>query len=102
MSEWFVVETNYDHWTPIDTRRKAATVNLNALGAGGVTTESMMELLGKSPTQNKGTVYSVVYVPSDSYANTLVRSDVSADSQQADAEDWMRFASSPFVGFGQE
>ena len=60
---WFLVETNYDHWTtppPGDDRRDPAIKALNKLGQGGVNPSSLFQVLSIHPTLNNKTVYTTI------------------------------------------
>ena len=59
---WFLVETNYDHWTtppPSDDRRDPAIKAMNELGRGNVSATSMFRVLSTPPILNDKTLYTV-------------------------------------------
>ncbi|XP_041362025.1 N-acylethanolamine-hydrolyzing acid amidase-like [Gigantopelta aegis] len=62
---WYVLETNYDHWTtppPYDAKRRATAIKaMNALGMSGVNMTSLYGVLSTVPVLNENTTYSIVF-----------------------------------------
>ncbi|CAJ0941387.1 unnamed protein product, partial [Mesorhabditis belari] len=59
---WFLVETNFDHWTPQgDRRKKVATHALNKLGRERLSAETLYNrVLSRRPVLNDLTIFSLV------------------------------------------
>ncbi|KXJ28721.1 N-acylethanolamine-hydrolyzing acid amidase [Exaiptasia diaphana] len=74
---WFLVETNYDHWTTpptSDDRRDPAIHALNKTGQANVDLIALYKVLSISPVLNNSTVYTTVMQAKDGSAfNTWVR-----------------------------
>jgi len=65
---WFVIETNYDHWTPapwFDNRVYYATQGMLALGPQEVTLPGMLSVLSIKPVLNRMTTYSILMRPAN-------------------------------------
>ncbi|KAL3881916.1 hypothetical protein ACJMK2_028303 [Sinanodonta woodiana] len=63
---WFVLETNYDHWTtppPWDDRRDAAIKAMNRLGQNNITVASLFDVMSVQPVLNSLTTYTVIMSP---------------------------------------
>ena len=61
--QWFLVETNYDHWKPApknDDRRDVAINSLESVGQNGINAESMYQILSIPPVLSNSTSYTVV------------------------------------------
>jgi N-acylethanolamine-hydrolysing acid amidase len=61
--EWFVLETNYDHWTtppPDDDRRDPGIKYMNEMGRGNVSQAGLFNVLSTAPVLNERTTYTVV------------------------------------------
>lgn len=61
--EWFLVETNYDHWEPppdSDNRRDPAIKGMDEMGRGNVGVAELLGVLSTAPVLNSGTTYTVV------------------------------------------
>jgi len=70
---WYVMETNYDHWGPVsntDDRRTIIQTQLNNTGPDNMNKDSMLQIIldqnydpnkGQRPIYNNGTVYSIVF-----------------------------------------
>ena len=62
-NKWFLVETNYDHWTtppPSDDRRDPAIKEMNELGRENLSAEGLFNVLSTPPVLNNGTVYTTL------------------------------------------
>ncbi|XP_031560765.1 N-acylethanolamine-hydrolyzing acid amidase-like [Actinia tenebrosa] len=62
-TRWFLVETNYDHWTtppPSDDRRDPAIKAMNETGQENVNGAALFKVLSIHPVLNKKTVYTAV------------------------------------------
>ena len=60
---WFLVETNYDHWTPppsSDDRRDPAIAHMNATNRNNFTDQTMFKVLSQFPNLNSATTYTAV------------------------------------------
>ncbi|XP_066282814.1 N-acylethanolamine-hydrolyzing acid amidase-like [Branchiostoma lanceolatum] len=60
---WFVLETNYDHWTEPpadDNRRMPAMKAMNATGQAGINASSMFQVLSVPHVLNKDTTYTAI------------------------------------------
>ncbi|KAI4901700.1 hypothetical protein NFI96_029231 [Prochilodus magdalenae] len=63
MGQWYLVETNYDHWLPTpkrDPRRDVAIKALNATGQNNINIRSLYQVLSVNPVCNSITVYTTV------------------------------------------
>ena len=62
---WFVLETNYDHWKPapwFDDRRKAGFDDMMTMTQEGMTLQGLMKVLSTRPTLNLLSSYSMLAV----------------------------------------
>lgn len=60
--EWFLVETNYDHWKPppaSDDRRNPAIKAMNGMGRANVSVTNLFNVLSTPPVLNDRTIYTV-------------------------------------------
>ena len=60
---WFLVETNYDHWTtppPHDDRRDPAIKGVEAMGRQNASFQGLFGVLSTPPVLNDGTIYTTV------------------------------------------
>lgn len=60
---WFIVETNYDHWTtppPTDNRRDPAINAMKSMGQNNITVENLFNVMSTHPVLNNKTTYTVV------------------------------------------
>ena len=60
--QWFLVETNYDHWTtppPDDDRQDPAIKAMNATGRANINAPALFNVLSIPPVMNNGTTYTV-------------------------------------------
>ncbi|KAL5487315.1 hypothetical protein EMCRGX_G019904 [Ephydatia muelleri] len=60
--QWFLVETNYDHWTtppPDDDRQDPAIKAMNATGRANINAPALFSVLSIPPVMNNGTTYTV-------------------------------------------
>ncbi|XP_006007644.1 N-acylethanolamine-hydrolyzing acid amidase-like [Latimeria chalumnae] len=60
---WFLVQTNYDHWTlppKNDDRRTPAIRALNATGQSNIAVNTLAKVLSREPVLNAKTVYTTV------------------------------------------
>ncbi|KAK3605187.1 hypothetical protein CHS0354_012996 [Potamilus streckersoni] len=63
---WFVVETNYDHWTtppPSDDRRDPANKAMTRLGQQNINKVSLFAVMSVQPVLNNHTTYTVIMSP---------------------------------------
>lgn len=61
--DWFLVETNYDHWKPPpddDDRRDPAIKAMVEMSRGGLNATSLFRVMSTPPVLNSGTTYTVV------------------------------------------
>jgi len=73
---WYLVETNYDHWTQppwYDNRVTPAVNGMNAMGQKNLTLDGMFKVLSIVPVLNIETTYSILSCPADGYFNTYLR-----------------------------
>eukprot|EP01130_Rhizamoeba_saxonica_P016736 TRINITY_DN7795_c0_g1_i2.p1 TRINITY_DN7795_c0_g1~~TRINITY_DN7795_c0_g1_i2.p1 ORF type:complete len:386 (+),score=75.02 TRINITY_DN7795_c0_g1_i2:165-1322(+) len=73
---WYLLETNYDHWTQppsTDNRRKYGLEYMDKLGKNGVTSKSMYELISKWPLNNFETAYTAVMSPKEETFDLYIR-----------------------------
>jgi N-acylethanolamine-hydrolysing acid amidase len=62
-NRWFLVETNYDHWTsppPNDDRRDPAESALRKVGRANISPDELFQVLSTHPVLNDNTVYTTV------------------------------------------
>ena len=60
--QWFLVETNYDHWTtppPHDDRQDPAIKAMNATGRANINAPALFSVLSIPPVMNSATTYTV-------------------------------------------
>jgi len=75
-SQWFLLQTNYDHWGPApwyDDRVTPGNNNMNAMGQKQLSLDGLMQVLTAKPTMNLQTTYSIVASPQDDSFKTWVR-----------------------------
>ena len=61
--QWFLVETNYDHWLPApsgDDRRDPAIQHLNKIGRSNVSLSALFSVLSTPPVLNEGITYTTL------------------------------------------
>lgn len=61
--DWYVLETNYDHWEPPpsdDDRRDPAKKYMNEMGRGNLSETGLFHVLSTAPVLNEHTTYTVV------------------------------------------
>ncbi|KAL4233366.1 hypothetical protein ACF0H5_008048 [Mactra antiquata] len=61
--QWFLVQTNYDHWKPPppdDNRRSPATRAMNSMGSSNITVESLFHVMSTRKVLNEQTVHTTV------------------------------------------
>lgn len=74
--EWYVLETNYDHWKPplvIDNRRDPAMKCLNQTGQKGISFATIYDVLSTKPVLNKLTTYTTMMSISENKFETYLR-----------------------------
>ncbi|KAK6740892.1 hypothetical protein RB195_009006 [Necator americanus] len=60
-NQWFLVETNFDHWEKdMDKRRITAVKRLSDIGRTGLNADSMLKVLRTAPVRNNETLFSTV------------------------------------------
>ena len=65
-NQWFLVETNYDHWLPPpsgDDRRDPAIHHMNQIGRSNITLDTLLSVLTTPPVLNKATTYTTLMSP---------------------------------------
>ncbi|CAI5445268.1 unnamed protein product [Caenorhabditis angaria] len=76
-NQWYLVETNFDHWKgDHDPRRLTAISELKKIGSKNLNAASMMNVLSTAPVRNNMTVFSTVLSPANPdffYISTVVR-----------------------------
>jgi len=75
-SEWYLVQTNYDHWTKApwyDNRIDPANKGMIAIGPNKVNLDSMFGVLSIKPVFNLMTTYSILSCPADSIYRSYSR-----------------------------
>ncbi|XP_075052699.1 acid ceramidase [Mixophyes fleayi] len=74
--EWYVLETNYDHWKPplaIDNRRAPAMKCLNRTSQKNISFATIYDVLSTKPVLNKLTTYTTMMSISDSKFEAYLR-----------------------------
>lgn len=74
--EWYLVETNYDHWTPAptsDDRRDAAIKAMSQTGQNNMTAQTMYDVLSTNLVLNNNTLFTTIMSASNA---TLYRTEV--------------------------
>lgn len=62
-SQWYLVETNYDHWKAppsSDNRRDPAIATMNATGQANINGDTLYKVLSTPPVLNDGTTYTTI------------------------------------------
>ena len=75
-TNWYRLETNYDHWLPVpsnDDRRDPANKMMTAIGPDAVGPETLFTMLSTAPVLNDNTVYTAIMCPSLHTYHTTVR-----------------------------
>ena len=65
-NQWFLVETNYDHWLPPpsgDDRRDPAIQHMNQIGRSKITLDTLYSVLTTPPVLNNSTTYTTLMSP---------------------------------------
>ena len=79
--DWFLVQTNYDHWLPnppSDPRRTVAELTLRALGnRRGADSMGVWMSVGEFPVHNAGTAYTAVMTVEDAHLDGYIRQALS-------------------------
>ena len=71
---WFRIETNFDHWEPIqDGRRLAANTHMELIGQAAISEDTLFEVLSTPPVLAKDTVYTAKMKPSVNFYNATLR-----------------------------
>jgi len=72
IQNWYLVETNYDHWTTDgDTRQEDAIGALNKLGPNGINPTTLFQVLNTPMVFNDNTQYSMVVQNGGSYFKAI-------------------------------
>lgn len=74
--QWFVLETNYDHWKPplpIDNRRALAMKCMNKTAQKNISFATIYDMLSTKPVLNKLTTYTAMMSISESKYETYLR-----------------------------
>lgn len=61
--QWFLVETNYDHWDPppySDDRRDPAEKAMNSTGQENLSKDTLFQVLSTPPVLNDGTMFTAI------------------------------------------
>jgi len=64
--QWYLLQTNYDHWNPVpkaDDRRTPGIAHMDALGEDEIDSANLFRLMTQSPTYNDHTDYTAVMEP---------------------------------------
>ena len=77
-NQWYVLETNYDHWNAPpadDNRRDPGVKSMEAVGREGISYDTLFQVLSTSPVLNNGTTYTTIMSPKDGawFYNTTIR-----------------------------
>eukprot|EP01061_Rhynchopus_euleeides_P028944 TRINITY_DN47235_c0_g1_i1.p1 TRINITY_DN47235_c0_g1~~TRINITY_DN47235_c0_g1_i1.p1 ORF type:complete len:356 (+),score=149.42 TRINITY_DN47235_c0_g1_i1:60-1127(+) len=71
---WFRVETNFDHWEPLqDGRRLAANRHMNSIGQTSITLDTLFEVLSTPPVLAGDTIYTAQMFPATGYYRAVMR-----------------------------
>jgi len=72
IQNWYLVETNWDHWTTDgDDRQEDAIASLNALGQNNVNSTTLFNILATPDVLNSNTQYSMVVLNGGSYFSAV-------------------------------
>jgi len=72
IQNWYLVETNWDHWTTQGDDRQTTAINLlNALGQNNVNATTLFQILATPPILNSNTQYSMVVQNGGSYFSVV-------------------------------
>jgi len=84
--EWYLVETNYDHWKPAgDKRRDVAKKMMDETGQRDINDITLYNVLSTDPVKNKDTVFTTImsaHAPSMMLEDTMVREDDRPDAKK--------------------
>ena len=72
---WYLVETNYDHWTsppPADKRREVAEKAMNRTGRANINPVTLFKVLSTSPVLNKITMHMTIMSAAQPWLYTTV------------------------------
>jgi len=73
-SQWFLLQTNDDHWgPPHDGRRETGFKAMNDMGRDKLSYDSLLKVLSTKPVFNKRTTYSAFLSPTTGYYETYKR-----------------------------
>ncbi|KAH9491918.1 Acid ceramidase [Bulinus truncatus] len=75
-SNWYILQTNYDHWNPppiIDDRRTPAHKCMNQMGQKNVGFPGLFNVLSTQPVLNKGTTYTALMKVSTGELETYIQ-----------------------------
>jgi len=75
-SQWYLVQTNYDHWTQppwFDDRVVPAENALKAITQKGITMTGMFSVLSVKPVLNLQTTYTIIGIPKNGTWNSWTR-----------------------------
>ena len=75
--EWFILETNYDHWKPApsdDDRRDPGFKVMNSIGRDNINTQTLFQVMSTDPVLNHKTTYTTIMSPGKAwFFNTTIR-----------------------------
>ena len=74
--QWYVLETNYDHWKPapwFDDRRTPGMHAMDGVGQAGINTRSLWDVMSTKPVLNLQTTYTVIMVPKNGSISAFSR-----------------------------
>ena len=76
--QWYVLETNYDHWNSPpsdDNRRDPGIKAMDAVGRDYISYDTLFQVLSTDPVLNNGTTYTTIMSPSREswFFNTTIR-----------------------------
>lgn len=73
---WYVLQTNYDNWTPplvVDDRRTPGKACMNKMGQAAVSFKELFNVLSTQPVLNKLTTYTTLMQASTGTVETYIR-----------------------------
>jgi len=75
-NEWFLLQTNYDHWTSapwFDNRIEPGVNGMNDIGQKSITLDAMFKVLTIKPIFNLMTTYTILACPADGSYTSVTR-----------------------------
>ena len=75
--EWFLVQTNDDHWLPPeDNRRDATNKHMEKYDPTNIDSKSMLNIMNMKPTLNRYTTYTSVMSAGNNYYYAMIQNNV--------------------------